>query len=188
MTIAEVALVVASVSAVGTIFNMAASWATYRRVRPKVRVSVVYKPLQKAVRNGFVVHLKNITPTAVKVDRVTLIAHISPPRGGPFSKRRVHMKVPHPAVFVSDDDLDAGSEEPDMELPGFGGARWEIEPRSDMRFNNLRGYHVLVTLTNGASVSSSLITLEEMKITDMRTGPLLEQMREWRAASQDEKQ
>jgi hypothetical protein len=127
MSVGVVALIVASLSAAGTIFNMIASWATYRRVKPKVRLSVTYGPLKEAPRNGFLTHVKNVTPTATSIEEVAFVAryrfHEEHIRRSVGRRRRSYFELPHPAAFIPGDDVETGPAEPVMELPAFGGLR-----------------------------------------------------------------
>jgi hypothetical protein len=86
---------------------------------------------------------------------VSFIGRLRFPRKIFLVRRGSYVELPPQAVFVSGDDLETEPMEPDMELPGFGGVRWELEPHSDSEFGNPQAYRVEVTLTNGTASGAS---------------------------------
>ncbi|MDQ1068346.1 hypothetical protein [Streptomyces canus] len=157
--------------------NMLVAFRTYLRVKPRVRLRVTYGPLKLAFRNGFLVRIRNISPTSTKIDEVSFTGRYAFPKKARFIRRSRYVQIHHRAVFVSSDDLESENAEAEMELPGFGGVRWELEPYSGAEFGNLRAYRLEVTLTNGECVKSEWVTVDTMKIADDRMRPLLDKYR-----------
>lgn len=165
MSLAAVAIVVASVSALFTGANMLVSALTYRRVKPRVRMKVQWtlvgpdstrRALEGVGQWGFVMHLKNVSPTAAKVKGLQLITRYprrprrwdDPLRSDRQKFIDLILEVPIP--------LENGKGmmvERDKELPAFGGLQWDVLddwvtiPSTSWEYLTFQ-----VTLTNGDQV------------------------------------
>ncbi|GGV87053.1 hypothetical protein GCM10015535_36030 [Streptomyces gelaticus] len=170
MSLPVIAIVIASASAVFTGSNMVISALTYRRVRPRVEVDSRWgllgdleRPRKGKNTFGFRLHVKNVSPTAAKVESVHVVGWM-PLRyplkkmfRKPWPKRRVpvrqEIKVPRVGAARS---LKA----PNMELPAFGGLSWEI-PYDFETISPAPGWGsvtVVVRLTSGEEVHGKRIS------------------------------
>ncbi|MEV6167581.1 hypothetical protein AB0L99_05045 [Streptomyces sp. NPDC051954] len=171
MSLPVIAIIVASVSALFTGTNMLVSALTYRRVRPRVRLTYEWgllgaAPVREASRGvgrvGFDVHVKNLSPTAAKVRKLQLVTRYRLKRaptllGDLLSKRygAIAQDLEIPPIAMS-----RGYKAPDMDLPAFGGLEWEVTEDRNALPPVWDGMTLQVILTNGDKVRGKWLSRE----------------------------
>ncbi|MFD5445964.1 hypothetical protein [Streptomyces tendae] len=164
MSIAVLALVVASLSALGTLANMTAAWASYRRGGPRLKLRVEYRPRvfvqhmdltnPSSWRNHLHVHVRNHSAAAVEVHEVVIMPSIYLRRLTEYRKSS-HLWDLAPLCKV---EVIEGADH--MSVPAFGGVRWILDEaftvmaRPSWLASRTLLFQVQVTLTNGQEVRS----------------------------------
>jgi len=156
---------------------MIVSALTYRRVRPRLRVSLkweqvgVTKPLAEIAagdfQNGLHAHVKNLSPTEAKVLEVHVLSkHPLKRKHKTLLGRKRHV-LPFSAEFIGAD--------PDMDVPAFGGVRWEIG-RPFITAVERQWVSVRVTLTNGDQVQGRWMPNRKLLEEDRKLAESLEEV------------
>ncbi|RPK75703.1 hypothetical protein EES45_24765 [Streptomyces sp. ADI97-07] len=139
MSTGVIAIIIASVSALFTGANMLVSALTYRRTRPRVRLKVKWtlvgpdstrRALEGNGQFGFEIQLRNLSPTAAKVEGLQLVTRH--PEGAPTrwddfrpnSSKFVDLE--HEVPVPPEDAIGGRTKKRDMELPAFGGLHWDV--------------------------------------------------------------
>ncbi|MEW2117209.1 hypothetical protein AB0945_18855 [Streptomyces sp. NPDC005474] len=176
MSLASVAIIVASVSALFTGTNMAVSLATYRRSRPRVHMDAQWLPYipppgdYDGDEGIFLIHLINKSQTAVKVTKHFVRMEFDRPRI-PFRKRNGALA-----------GLKIVQGEEEKEIPPFGGIQWtaQTEQDSSRLVPHITRIRLTVVLSNRTVVRSKWIRKPSRStwLTDEieRLQALLEQM------------
>lgn len=195
MSIAVLALVVASLSALGTTANMLASWASYRRGGPRLKLAVDHR-----IRGSFGdmdeddpstwraylhVHVRNRSAAAVEVQDVSLGATI-PTAFRLLTEFSGFYGAITLATMLKATVIDG---EDQMSIPAFGGVRWVLDEefttmaRPSFLATHLLLFHVKVTLTNGQEVRSRKMLYLSAKRTNALVHSLRKDQLRTRAAS-----
>ncbi|MZD52670.1 hypothetical protein [Streptomyces sp. SID5606] len=164
MSIAVVALIVASLSALGTLANMTAAWASYRRGGPRLKVKVDYRPRvyvqymddedPESWRSHLHVHVRNHSAAAVEVHEVVIVPSVLFRR---LSEYRKYGRLLSLASLLKVEVIDGADQ---MSIPAFGGVRWVLDEkftvmaRPSWLASRTLLFQVQVTLTNGQEVRS----------------------------------
>ncbi|MFH9871079.1 hypothetical protein ACH4NT_34015 [Streptomyces lydicus] len=171
MSLPVLAILVASLSAFGTVMNMIMTIASYRRSGPRLKLTVSYRRLfepRPDLRNrdrwrGYLhVHVRNYSSVAVEVDVVTLRPFFLP---NPFSfgvlfGTRGSIGKSNRFLDPFDSIVDRIEGEEKVAIPAFGGVRWVLDEsftvmtRPGKWESRFLMFRVAVTLTNGREIYS----------------------------------
>ncbi|MFE5891278.1 hypothetical protein ACWCQZ_16230 [Streptomyces sp. NPDC002285] len=172
MSSGDIAIIIASVSALFTGANMAVSYLTYRRIRPRVTVKTEWRPVwipdegfksdvvdpkRGSLRCCYHVHLINRSPTAVHID------YLDEEYRYPYSRKRWSSRPIRAGRGNIGFRFIEGQEK--QEIAPFGGVWWIIQKTTVYLFPPPRGtkVRIKIILTNGTQVGGRWMKYAELE-------------------------
>jgi len=175
MSLPVIAIIVSVASALFTATNVTISFASYRRVRPKVVLKVKYAPRKSVLLSetehpgdtvcGFHVLLESKSQSSVKTRSVVADYRL------PFRESWWLKQWAKDGMDPYGLEFDEG--EVDTEIPPFGGAQWVLWKNFHRVYFGRKGrkirVRIQVTLTNGRQVHSRWMKLHILQRKEERS-------------------
>ncbi|MEU6649325.1 hypothetical protein ABZ904_07735 [Streptomyces sp. NPDC046900] len=163
MSLPVIAIIVASLSAAGTVTNMVAAWSNYRRVTPRAEVSAkwfIFGAHEWEDPVGiFLVDVTNTSQSQIKIRDLSLKIDLAPQKIMPIDGKYGHV------------DLDVIKGDKDEAIPPMGGVdlQVEVEVEVGVQANDAMGelipyvkrVRVEVALTNKSKMVSKWMSKED---------------------------
>jgi hypothetical protein len=170
MSLPVIAIIVAGASMLFTGANVLVTILTYRRTRPRVRITCAWGVFGGAPSYpsgvsgkevlGFEVRMRNLSPTAAEVEKIEAVpsyaSTLMTGRGGRVMKRKIAL-FEHPKTLEMPRIKLAGGrfKEANRKLAPFGGLRWEVPYKIDQELlTRWAELTIRITLTNGSTIDS----------------------------------
>ncbi|MFB7247892.1 hypothetical protein ACFCYX_36135 [Streptomyces populi] len=155
MSLPVIAIIVASLSAAGTVANMVAAWSNYRRVSPRAEVSakwLIFGAHEWEDPMGiFLVDVTNTSQSQIKIRDLSLRIDLAPQEIAPVDNMDCHVT------------LDVVKGDMDEVIPAMGGVDLQVEAKEFMveLIPYVKRVRVEVTLTNRSKMVSKWMSKKD---------------------------
>lgn len=155
MSLPVIAIIVASLSAAGTVANMVAAWSNYRRVKPRAEVDAKWFIFGahewEDPMGAFLVDITNMSQSEIKVRHISLRVDLAPQEIVPIDDERCYTAL---------DVIKGDAEEA---IPAMGEMNLQVEPNDMMQelIPYIRRVRVEVTLTKKSKVVSKWLSKKD---------------------------